>query len=108
MKSRVAEREENRIIEQKINNSETEKPFLGYRSRSIRVSKLVRNTLLVGLLGGNSRSFTSIFVTSFSVLLFCFDGGTVKHSVIQCVRYSFDFWRYLRARATSVQNIAIF
>ena len=108
MKSRVAEREENRIIEQKINNSETEKPFLGYRSRSIRVSKLVRNTLLVGLLGGNSRSFTLIFVAVFSVLLFCFDGGTVKRSVIQCVSYSCDFWRYLRARATSVQNIAIF
>ena len=108
MKSRVAEREENRIIEQKINNSETEKPFLGYRSRSIRVSKLVRNTLLVGLLGGNSRSFTLFFVAGFSVLLFCFDEGTVKHSVIQCVRYSCDFWRYLRARATSVQNIAIF
>ena len=75
MKSRVAEREENRIIEQKINNSETEKPFLGYRSRSIRVSKLVRKTLLVGLLGGNSRSFTLFFVAGFSVLLFCFDGG---------------------------------
>ena len=74
MKSRVAEREENRIIEQKINNSETEKPFLGYRSRSIRVSKLVRNTLLVGLLGVIVGLLPCFFVAGFSVLLFCFDG----------------------------------
>ena len=74
MKSRVAHVEENGNIEQEINNSETENLFLGYGSRSIRVSKLVRKTLLVGLLGGNSRSFTPKFVACFSVLLFCFDG----------------------------------
>jgi len=98
MKSRAAHVEENRIIGQKINNSETENPVFGCGSRSIRVSKLVRNTLLVGLLGGNSRSFTLIFMAAFSVLLFCFDRETVKHSVIQHVGYSCDIWRYTRAR----------
>ena len=74
MKSRVAHVEENGNIEQKINNSETENLFLGYGSRSIRVSAMVRKTLVAGLLGGNSRSFTLIFMAAFSVLLFCFDG----------------------------------
>ena len=69
---------------------------------------MVRKTLVVGLLGGNSRSFTLIFVVGFSVLLFCFDGETIKHSVIQCVSDSCSLVRYLRARATLVENIAKF
>ena len=67
MKSRAAHVEENGNIEQEINNSETENSVFGYGSRSIRVSKLVRKTLLVGVLGGNSRSFTPKFVACFSV-----------------------------------------
>ncbi len=67
MKSRVAHVEENGNIEQEINNSETENLFLGYGSRSFRVSAMVRKPLLVGVLEGNSRSFTPKFVTCFSV-----------------------------------------
>ena len=72
------------------------------------VSAMVRNTLLAGLLEGKSRSFTLIFVAGFSVLLFYFDGGTVKHSGVQRVSDSCSLVRYLRARATLVENIAKF
>ena len=108
MKSRAAHVEENRIIGQEINNSETENPVFGCGSRSFRLSPMVRNTLLVGLLGGNSRSFTLIFMAAFSVLLFCFDRGTVKHSVIQHVGYSCDIWRYTRAQSTLLRNLPKF
>ena len=74
MKSRAVLVEENRKIEQEINNSETENPVFRCGSRSFRVSAMVRETLVAGLLGGNRRSFTLIFVARFSVLLFCFDG----------------------------------
>ena len=67
MKSRAAHVEENGNIEQEINNSETENLFLGYGSRSFRVSAMVRKTLVAGLLGGNSRSFTLKIVACFSV-----------------------------------------
>lgn len=83
MKSREADIEGNRNIGQEINNSETVNPVWGCGGRSFRVFQMVRKTLLAGLLGGNSRSFTLRFVICFSVLLFCFDGKTVKHSVIQ-------------------------
>ena len=108
MKSRAAHVEENRIIGQEINNSETENPVFRCGSRSFRVSKLVRNTLLVGLLGGNSRSFTLIFMAAFSVLLFCFDRKIVKHSVIQHVGYSCDIWRYTRAQSNLLRNLPKF
>ena len=108
MKSRVAHVEENGNIEQEINNSETENSVFGCGSRSFRVSKLVRNTLLVGLLGGNSRSFTLKFVAGFSVLLFCFDGQTVKHSDAQRVSYSCSLVRYLRARELLLRNLPKF
>jgi hypothetical protein len=74
MKSRAVHVEENGNIEQKINNSETENPVFGCGSRSFRVSAMVRETLVAGLLGDNSRSFTLKLVARFSVLLFCFDG----------------------------------
>ena len=108
MKSRAAHVEENGNIEQKINNSETENSFFECGSRSFRVSAMVQKTLLVGLLGGKSRSFTLIFMTAFSVLLFCFDGETVKHSVIQHVGYSCDIWRYTRAQSTLLRNLPKF
>ena len=108
MKSRAAHVEENGNIEQKINISETENSFFECGSRSFRVSAMVRKTLLVGLLGGKSRSFTLFFVAGFSVLLFCFDGGTVKHSVAQRVSYSCSLVRYLRAQLTSVENMPVF
>ena len=69
---------------------------------------MVRKTLVSGLLGGNSRSFTLIFVAGFSVLLFRFDVGTVKHSGVQRVSDSCSLVLYLRARATLVENIAKF
>ena len=108
MKSRVARIEENGKTEQKICFSSVRKSFSGGNSRSFRVSAMVRKTLVVGLLGGNSRSFTLKFVAGFSVLLFCFDGWTVKHSVTQRVSYSCSLVRYLRARVTSVQNLPDF
>ncbi len=108
MKSRAAHVEEKGNIEQKINNSETENSFFECGSRSFRVSAMVRKPLLIGLLGGKSRSFTLIFVACFSALLFCFDGETVKRSVIQCVSYLCAFWRYLRAQLTSVENMPVF
>ena len=108
MKSRVAHVEENGNIEQKINNSETENSFFECGSRSFRVSAMVWETLVAGLLGGNSRSFTLIFVARFSVLLFCFDGQTVKHSDVQSVSYSCSLVRYLRARELLLRNLPKF
>ena len=69
---------------------------------------MVRETLVAGLLGGNSRSFTLIFVARFSVLLFCFDGQTIKHSDVQSVSYSCSLVRYLRARVTLLRNLPKF
>ena len=88
MKSRVAQVEENGNMEQRFCFSSVKNSDFGGNSRSIRVSAMVRKTIVVGLLGGNSRSFTLKFITGFSVLLFCFDGKTVKHSDVQRVSYS--------------------
>ena len=62
----------------------------------------------VGLLEGNSRSFTPIFVVVLAVLLVAFRWHVIEIGDIQEVSYSCIFRRYLRARATLVQNIAIF
>ena len=108
MKSGAAEVEEIGIIEQKIWFCKVEFLNLGGNSRSIRVSPMVRETLLVGVLGGNSRSFTLKFVARFSVLLFCFDEQTFKRSDVQRVSYSCSLVRYLRARVTLLQNMPKF
>ena len=108
MKSRVARIEENGKTEQKICFSGVRKSISEGNSRSFRVSAMVRKTLVVGLLGGDSRSFTLFFVAGFSVLLFCFDGQTVKHSDVQRVSYSCSLVRYLRARVTLLRNLPKF
>ena len=74
MKSRAALVEGKGKTGQKICNENIENPVFECGSRSFRVSAMVRKTLVAGLLGGNRRSFTLIFVACFSVLLFRFDG----------------------------------
>ena len=82
--------------------------FLGGNSRSFRVFQTMHKDLIKQLSEGNSRSITLFFVLCFSVLLFCFDAGSIKHPVTQRVSYSFSLVRYTRAQNSLLQKNAIF
>ena len=61
-----------------------------------------------GLLLGNSRSFTPIFVVVLAVLLVGFRAYLTEIGDIQGVNYSCFFWRYLRARVQALLNMRKF
>ena len=80
----------------------------GGAGRSFRGFRIMPQAVADRSSSSNSRSFTPNFVVCFSVLLFCFDMETIKHSAIQSVGYSSSLVCYMRARELLLGNLPEF